>query len=136
MKLTKVLETSLYASNLEETALFYEEVLGLSVIARHPDRHVFFRLETSVLLLFQPKTTQDIQTYVSRNAIPCHGAMGDGHIAFAVGFDDLEKWRAYLVSRGIAIESEVEWPSGGYSLYIRDPAGNSVEFATPSLWGF
>ena len=25
---------------------------------------------------------------------------------------------------------------GGYSLYFRDPAGNSLELATAALWGF
>lgn len=136
MKLDRVLETALYAPNLDETALFYEEILGLPVITRHADRHVFYRLENSVLLLFKPETTQDVQTYVGNKVIPCHGARGEGHIAFAVGLEDLEKWRVHLVSLGIAIESEVEWPSGGHSIYVRDPAGNSVEFATPSLWGF
>ena len=36
---------------------------------------------------------------------------------------------------GVAIESEVDWPSGGTSLYFRDPAGNVLELAPPTLWG-
>ncbi|WP_227254645.1 VOC family protein [Frigoriglobus tundricola] len=36
---------------------------------------------------------------------------------------------------GIAIEKEVTWPRGGRSLYIRDPASNSVELVTPGAWG-
>ena len=38
------------------------------------------------------------------------------------------------MDRGVAIEAEVEWPSGGRSLYFRDPAGNVVELAPPTLW--
>ncbi len=33
------------------------------------------------------------------------------------------------------IESEGRWPGGGYSIYFRDPAGNSIELATAAVWG-
>ena len=33
------------------------------------------------------------------------------------------------------IEQAVEWPQGGRSLYFRDPAGNSLEVASPRIWG-
>jgi len=36
----------------------------------------------------------------------------------------------------IAIEADFEWPGGGRSVYVRDPAGNSVEFAEARIWGF
>ena len=26
------------------------------------------------------------------------------------------------------------WPNGARSIYVRDPAGNSLEFAEPALW--
>jgi predicted enzyme related to lactoylglutathione lyase len=35
----------------------------------------------------------------------------------------------------VAIEKIVDWPGGGRSLYFRDPAGNSLELATPRIWG-
>jgi hypothetical protein len=34
----------------------------------------------------------------------------------------------------VAIESDFAWPGGGRSLYFRDPAGNSLEFAEPAIW--
>ena len=43
-------------------------------------------------------------------------------------------WRAWLREQGVEIEREVGWPGGGLSLYFRDPAGNSLELATPTLW--
>jgi catechol 2,3-dioxygenase-like lactoylglutathione lyase family enzyme len=46
----------------------------------------------------------------------------------------MPQWRAHLEGRGVEIESQVEWPNGGRSIYFRDPAGNSVEIATPELW--
>ena len=39
-----------------------------------------------------------------------------------------------LTDSGIAIESDFHWPHGPRSVYVRDPAGNSVEFADPALW--
>jgi catechol 2,3-dioxygenase-like lactoylglutathione lyase family enzyme len=35
----------------------------------------------------------------------------------------------------VAIEQEMDWPRGGRSFYFRDPAGNSLELATPKIWG-
>ena len=28
----------------------------------------------------------------------------------------------------------MDWPGGGQSFYVRDPAGNSVEFAEARIW--
>jgi hypothetical protein len=33
----------------------------------------------------------------------------------------------------VAFEWEVAWPGGDRSLYVRDPAGNSVELATAQI---
>ena len=48
---------------------------------------------------------------------------------------DLGRLRDRLAAGGIAIESEVAWKSGATSIYLRDPEGHSVEFATPVMWG-
>jgi len=66
--------------------------------------------------------------------VPTHGAYGPGHIAFAVDEADLPAWRERLCRHGVTIEQEITWPGGGRSIYFRDPAGNSVELATPQLW--
>ncbi|MCB1424836.1 MAG: glyoxalase/bleomycin resistance/extradiol dioxygenase family protein, partial [Notoacmeibacter sp.] len=44
-------------------------------------------------------------------------------------------WRAHLQDHGIGIEADFRWPNGARSIYFRDPAGNSIEFAEPSIWG-
>ena len=48
----------------------------------------------------------------------------------------LQRWRELDAGRahGIAIEADFEWPNGGRSIYVRDPAGNSVELADPAIW--
>ena len=48
--------------------------------------------------------------------------------------NSIPAWREHLRQQGVAIEAEISWPSGGYSIYFRDPAGNSLELATPQMW--
>ena len=67
--------------------------------------------------------------------MPSHGAEGDGHVCFAASAEGIEEWKTRLEARGVAIESDFDWPQGGRSIYFRDPAGNSVEFAEPRIWG-
>jgi catechol 2,3-dioxygenase-like lactoylglutathione lyase family enzyme len=82
-----------------------------------------------VLLLFDP-----VRTRVADAGVPTHGATGEGHIAFVIEESEIDPWRERLTKAGVAIESEVEWPTGGRSLYFRDPARNVVELAPPTLW--
>lgn len=124
-----VLETVLYADDLAAAERFYHDVLGLDVLFREEGRHVFFRCGAGVVLVFNPEATR------AGGTLPPHGAEGPGHVAFAVPNDDLKDWRTHLSAQGVSIDEEVTWPNGGRSLYVRDPAGNSIELATPDLWG-
>jgi catechol 2,3-dioxygenase-like lactoylglutathione lyase family enzyme len=136
MTLNQILETCLYASDLEAAEHFYTAVLGLEVYSRQSGRHVFFRCGQAMFLVFNPAQTEIEQTrLVNGSRIPSHGSRGAGHAAFAIPLAEVDAWRERLQDYGVAIESEVRWPNGGYSLYFRDPAGNSVELATPSMWG-
>ena len=129
MRAREILETCLYAEDLDAAERFYTEVLGLERIARVEGRHVFFRCGGRVFLVFDPAAT------LAGERIPGHGAHGPGHVAFAAAAGELEGWRAHLRAKGVEIEQEVEWPGGGRSIYFRDPAGNSVEVGTPRIWG-
>jgi catechol 2,3-dioxygenase-like lactoylglutathione lyase family enzyme len=130
MDVLGVLETSLYVGDLAAAERFYAGVLGLTRHSRQAGRHVFFRCGRQMLLLFDPAASRH-----EGGELPPHGADGPGHAALAVAAADLDAWRLRLRERGVAIEREIDWPGGGRSLYFRDPAGNSLELATPSLWG-
>lgn len=130
-----VLETCLYASDLAAAERFYRDVLGLAAFAREEGRHVFFRCGAGMLLLFDPARTRAAAGQVGGVPVPPHGATGAGHVAFAVPEAELSGWRDRLAAHGVPIEAEVEWPRGGRSLYVRDPAGNSVELAPARIWG-
>jgi catechol 2,3-dioxygenase-like lactoylglutathione lyase family enzyme len=130
-----VLETALYCPDLDAAERFYRDVVGLQVIGRQPGRHVFLRCGEGILLLFNPEATADRTIAADGPAVPRHGARGPGHVAFRLPERDIPRWLAHLKATQVAIEAEIHWPQGGYSLYLRDPAGNSVEFATAAVWG-
>lgn len=129
MQVKRVLESCLYADDLETARAFYQQVLGLELVSQESGRHVFFRCGSSMVLIFRPEATQ-----VPGQMVPSHGYTGRGHLAFAAELSEMDAWRAHLEAHAVEIEKDVNWPSGGRSLYFRDPAGNSVELATPMIW--
>ena len=108
---------------------FYAQVLGLKLSSKDSERHLFLECDGQMLLLFNPEKTS-----VKSGPVPVHGAKGPGHVAFKIGEDEFDAWRQRLVSAGVAIETEIDWPEGSHSIYFRDPAGNSLEFTTPKTW--
>jgi catechol 2,3-dioxygenase-like lactoylglutathione lyase family enzyme len=125
-----IVETAIYAEDLEQAEPFYREVLGLSFLGKEPGRHLFFQVgQRDVLLVFRAQAT------LTGDHLPAHGASGPGHFALGIDVEDLGAWRDHLGRHGVPIEHEQAWPHGGRSLYFRDPAGNSVELVTPGVWG-
>lgn len=131
----RILETILYAEDLEAAEAFYAGVLGLEVYARLPGRQVFFKLGRQMLLIFDSRATAKPPTAGAPLPVPPHGASGPGHVCFAATPAEIEAWKARLVARGVSVEADFFWPAGGRSIYFRDPAGNSLEFAEPRIWG-
>lgn len=130
-----ILEAILYADNLNAAEAFYCRLLDRSPVVKQEGRHVFFRLDSTMLLIFNPDAS-DHHHSDDELPIPHHGARGEGHVAFAVGQSQLDHWKRRLAELEIAIEQQIDWPHGATSIYFRDPANNSIELATPSLWQF
>lgn len=124
-----LLEFAIYGPDLDELERFYRELFGLELIARAERRLVALRCGFATLLLFDPEVTRE------PGPIPHHGPDGAGHLAFIIPEDERAGWRERLREFGVAIEKEIEWEDGGSSIYFRDPAGNSVELAPPTIWG-
>jgi catechol 2,3-dioxygenase-like lactoylglutathione lyase family enzyme len=125
-----LVETAVYADDLNEAERFYRDVLGLELLGREEGRHVFFRVgDQDVLLVFRPQSTR------LGDRLPAHGTDGSGHFAMGIAAADHGAWRDRLIEHGVVIEHEEAWPHGGHSLYFRDPADNLVELITPGVWG-
>ena len=129
MKPSRIFETVLYAEDLAAAERFYHEALGLEVLERS-NLTVVFRCGGGVLLIFDPR-----KSAAPDRDVPSHGTTAVGHIAFAAKPEDLDAWREQLRQAGVPIEREVDWDEGGHSIYFRDPAGNVVELAPPTIWG-
>ncbi len=129
----RLLETSLYVEDPERVAAFYRDVLGFRVLDAGSRLIAMDAGEGTVLLLFrQGSTASGAETPGGR--IPPHEGQGPLHLAFAVDAETVPEWTARLAAHGVPIESRVRWSRGGESLYFRDPAGHSIELATPGVW--
>lgn len=129
MNAREILETGLYVEDLDAAKEFYTTVLGLQIMSDVPGRNFSVRCGGRVLLLFRADAT------ITGAVLPPHGATGPGHLAFAAEESEMDDWRVHLRRSGVEIELDYSWEQGGRSLYFRDPAGNSLEIATPRLWG-
>jgi catechol 2,3-dioxygenase-like lactoylglutathione lyase family enzyme len=132
MKPDSILETIIYSDDLERTAWFYHEVLGLDMPREMSDLAVLFRIDTNhVLLVFNPKISDQ-----PGRPVPSHGSRGPGHIAMRIRPDDYQNWLDQFSNHGIPIEQEQVWDrvDPGKSIYVRDPSGNSIELITADIW--
>ena len=133
MRPNAILETALYVDELDKAERFYGAVLGLELISKMPERHVFFRCGEGVLLLFNAAVTR--VALQGSLPVPTHGASGQGHACFRASSEEMDGWIVHLRQQGVEIESDFVWPGGGRSVYFRDPSGNSLEFGEPKIWG-
>jgi catechol 2,3-dioxygenase-like lactoylglutathione lyase family enzyme len=128
----RVLETALYCEDLARTAAFYQTLLDATPMLSGDRLVALDTGEQTVLLLFQRGNSGPLDT--PGGLVPGHDGEGPVHLAFAIDVADTAAWEARLAELDIAIESRVNWPRGGVSLYFRDPDGRSVELATPGIW--
>jgi catechol 2,3-dioxygenase-like lactoylglutathione lyase family enzyme len=125
-----IYETVLYASDVTAAVVFYAQAIGLRPIDPPDDLSAAFRLDDGgLLLIFDPSRSSAAGRFV-----PSHGATGPGHVAFRIVEGELDRYADHLRAAGIEIEREITWPLGGRSLYVRDPAGNSVELVEGEIW--
>jgi catechol-2,3-dioxygenase len=130
---TRTYETVLYADDLEAAARFYTEGFGLKLLSQN-DLMLVLGIGENYVLIFDPQKSS-----IPGRDVPSHGTVGNGHIAFVAEAEELPAWRERLKQANIEIESEINWgkdASRGTSIYVRDPAGNSVELAPPILWSY
>lgn len=132
MKFRKIVETSIYSSDLEKMKEFYVDKLGLQLVSEQKGRHVFLKTDKNMLLIFNPGVTA-----VEKETV--HGAPTPPsiiHVAFEIETDEYEEARDLLEKNNIHIEKEVVWENDlkSRSIYFRDPAGNLVEFITRNFW--
>lgn len=136
MELDGIVETAIYTDDLAAMRRFYEDMLGFERISYTENQSLFFKINRSVLLIFNRAYTIDQKATVNGNLIPPHATTGAGHLAFEAQPGEYDKQKARIVGMGIEIESEVTWPHGKKSFYFRDPGDNSIEIVEYGLWDY
>jgi len=131
--ITGVLETSLYVADLDRSQQFYAALFGFPQLAGDARFRALDVAGRQVLLLFRHGASLAVAK-TSGGVLPPHDGSGQMHLAFAIAADQWGAWLARLESAGIAIESIINWPRGGRSVYFRDPDGHLVELVTPGCW--
>jgi catechol 2,3-dioxygenase-like lactoylglutathione lyase family enzyme len=128
-----ILETCLSVQDLARAKEFYAELFGYPVM-RSDERFCAFDIDGKQVLLLFVRGSDPDGTVLPFGVIPPHGTTGVSHIGFRIPADTLAVWRARLGERGIAIESQFQWPAGGTSIYFRDPDDHLLELLTPGVW--
>ncbi len=133
MTINGVVETAIHVEDVARSEQFYSRLFGLKKLVGD-DRFCSLAVPGSaVLLLFKKDGTLN-PVPTPGGMIPPHGGSGPLHFAFKISADSLADCERELAANGIAIESRVEWPRGGVSLYFRDPDHHLVELITPGCW--
>lgn len=128
-----VVESCLFSTDLPRAVRFYQEKLGLRLLESGERLCVFSVADKQVLLIFRGGGKLE-PVFTPGGMIPSHEAAGQLHFAFAISKEDFAPWEKHLIAQGIPVESKVTWPTGGQSLYFRDPDNHLVELATPGIW--
>ena len=61
MKFRKIIETSIYSSELEKMKEFYVDKLGLELVSQQRGGHVFLKTEKSMLLIFNNEINMSLE---------------------------------------------------------------------------
>lgn len=129
MVFRQIKETCLYIRDLDAAYEFYHRLLGLPVINYTKDKHLFLRVGTSVLLLFNPEDSRN------KTSPPPHYGGGHQHFAFEVERDRYEDARKEIIAKNIEIIDTVKWKSGEESFYFLDPEKNVLEIVPAgAIW--
>ncbi len=136
MQVGGILETALYVTDVKRTAEFYRRLFGFGILLESERLIALDVAGRNVLLLFpEGGTTEPFDVPGGGGVIPPHGGSSGGyHFAFSIAAEDVESWQRHLESKGVAVESVVNWPGGAKSIYFRDPDGNLAELISPGFW--
>lgn len=131
MKIQSLGHVVLKVRDLDVSAKFYRDILGMKEVARYKGAMAFFSLGSNhhdLGLMQLGPHAQDID----------QGAIGLYHVAFKVGdsLEELRACKAHLEANGVSIFGMSDH-GVSQSLYIQDPDGIEIELyvdADPSIW--
>ena len=132
MSIQGVIESCLHVGDLDLSRRFYESVCGFETMLADDRFCAMSVAGRQAFLLFKKGVTSEPVT-IPGGVIPPHDGQGRLHVAFAIGAGEFDEWKARVAGH-TPIESIVEWPLGGRSIYFRDPDSHCIELVTPGVW--
>ncbi len=131
MKVQSVGHVVLKVRDLDRSARFYTEVLGLKEVARFPGRMVFFSAGANHHDLAVMAVAADAPN-------PPAEAVGLAHVALKIGdsLEALQEAKRSLDAHKVAIRG-IRDHRVSQSIYLEDPDGNTIEVfvdADPAIW--
>jgi len=130
-----VIETALYVDDLTRSVEFYRRLFGLTLAGEPIERMAVLNVTDDQVLLLFKRGASTRATVLPFGTIPPTDGDGQLHVAFGVSPSDIDAWEQRLRDLGIDIESRLNWPEGGSSLYFRDPDGHAIELKTSNWRG-
>lgn len=127
--LERIEHVLLLVNGMNDALAFYERALGAHVESRLPQYGMAeLRIGASHLDLVDTSVPQGAWAKP-----PITGGRNVDHVAIRIDGSDEAALRRHLAERGVEIvEERIEDTTGGknLSLYVRDPAGNTLELMT------
>ena len=118
-----LLELVLEVTDLDRSATFYRDLLGMREVVRWGDDRpaLWVALGDHQVLGLWPRRS-------GGKGVGIHDSRGGSHVHFAVYVapGSLERWKERLTAGGVPVEGPIEFGTGS-SLFIDDPDGNVVE---------
>ena len=112
--------TFLHARNLAETAVFYEQILGLKLVLDQGSCRIY-ATGGDAYLGFCQTVGEHMQAPPAVN-----------HIMLTLVTSDVDGWHAYLLEKGVVIEKPptLNEKFNIYQCFLRDPNGYLIEIQT------
>jgi len=108
---------ALHVRALDEMVRFYVDLLGFAVVWRPDADNVYLSSGADTLALHRAPADRST----------AGGALDHLGLTVAAG-EDVDRWAAYLESRGVALDAPPRaHRDGARSCYVRDPDGNRVQ---------
>ena len=128
-RVSGIIETALYVKDMQQSVEFYQRIFDFATL-HASERLTALRVAPGQVLLLMKKGASAEPSVMSFGMIPASDAAGQQHVAFGVRLEQLDEWRDALQRHEIGIESALDWPEGGHSLYFRDPDDHCIELKT------
>ncbi|MSU27998.1 MAG: VOC family protein [Pedosphaera sp.] len=121
MKVTKLLHTRYRVNDIERTAKFYREILGLEEVRRHKSPR-----GSELVFLKAPQSAETVEICYFPTSGPVQVQPDLTHLAFAV--ESLEEFGKHLAAHGLKYsDGPTMKENGGGFAFVDAPEGYEIE---------